>query len=99
MAYLNWIRACWQCDGCGKDFTVDIDTAWKPPAGWDTTAMAEDAVRHGHMVPEKGQHLYPDSSSIQHGLILCGRCTDIADKIGDDDHEATKAEILAELGV
>ncbi len=98
MPHLNWIRASWQCDGCGKDFTVDIDSAWNPPAGWDTTKMAEDAVRHGKVVAVNGNRLVGDSSSVQHGLVLCGNCTNIADDIGDDNHEASREEILGAIG-
>jgi hypothetical protein len=98
MAHLNWIRACWQCDGCGKDFVVDIDSAWKPPSTWDTTKMAEDAVRHGHVVPQKGGNLIVHSSSVQHDLVLCGECTNLADGIGDEGHQPTKAQILGAVG-
>lgn len=99
MPHLNWIRASWQCDGCGTDFTVEIDSAWKPPADWDTTKMAEDAVRHGEVLPAKGQHLYPHSSSVQHDLVLCGRCTDIADNITDEDTQPSRAQIIEALGL
>lgn len=98
MGTLNWIRACWQCDGCGKDFQVDVDTGWTPPAGWCTTTIAEDAVRHGVIVPLKGHALMGHSSSVQHDLVLCGECTNIADSIGDEDYRPTRDEILQELG-
>jgi hypothetical protein len=98
MGTLNWIHACWNCDGCGKDFIVDIDSAWKPPTDWDTTKMAEDAVRNGFIVPRKGQPLIGHSSSVQHDLVLCGECTSIADGIGEEDHQPTRDEIISELG-
>lgn len=91
-SYLIWIRACWQCDGCGKAFTVEVDSGWRPPANWTLDEIAKDAVRHGR-IPNSEK-----SSSVQHDMVLCGDCTDIADAIGGEDHRATKDEIIAELG-
>jgi hypothetical protein len=102
MAYLNWVRACWQCDGCGKNFVVEIDPGWKPPAEWDIDDIAKDAVRGGEVV-EMTKHGtikfgIVGSSSIQHDMVLCRDCTRIADGIGDDDYRPSKDEILRELG-
>lgn len=93
-----WIRACWECDGCGKQFTVDIDSAYKPPSDWSTTDIALDAVRGGFLVAPNGHRVTLTSPSVQDGLVLCPDCTGIADEIGPEDHQATADEIREALG-
>jgi hypothetical protein len=106
MSNIRWLRACWECDGCGKDFIVEIDTGWKPPAEWDFVDIARDAVAGGSQVtiePLGKHHITThvglvDSCSIQHDMMLCKDCTRIADEIGDDNYQPSKDEILACLG-
>lgn len=89
------IKAFFDCDGCGKQFGVEMDPAckaWLPeqPIG----DLAEDAVRGGST-------LDGDSCSVQADLHLCTKCTTIADGIAfdrDEDYEPTRKEILAAVG-
>jgi hypothetical protein len=95
---IHWIRAAWQCDGCGKDFVVAIDPATKIPEGWDLVEVARDAIRGGEVVTQTGKHTTTTSgllgsSSVQHDMNLCPRCTSIADDIGDENYQPTKDEI------
>lgn len=98
MATLNWMRACWECDGCGKDFVVEVDPGRSPPKEWDLIEIAKDAVRGGEIVPPKGARLIQGSSSVQRALVLCGDCTRIADAIGDENYKPTQQEILDATG-
>lgn len=41
------IRATFQCDSCGREFSVAIDPAYLPPATWTLMDIAVDAVRQG----------------------------------------------------
>lgn len=66
------ITAVVACDACGTRFSVDLDAAYKPPAGWSLHEVAEDAVRGG------GGELL-DSCSVQDGQTLCAACTRQAD--------------------
>lgn len=70
------INATIECDGCGGRFTVDIDAAYKPPAGWSEWDVAVDAVRGGS-----------DGTSVQGGFTLCEKCTKTCDAYGPEDRE------------
>lgn len=41
------IRATFQCDSCGREFSVAIDPAYLPHATWTLNEIAVDAVRQG----------------------------------------------------
>ena len=88
---ISVIRATFDCDGCGKQFSVDIEPsirAWKPRQ--EMLEIAEDAVRGG-----SGSD--GGFCSIQGDMHLCGACTRIADTIGDDDYSPTRDEINSAL--
>ena len=72
------IRATIECEGCGTEFSVEIDTASNLPDGWDLCDLAKDAVRgsvgYEHRLKSSG------CSSVQDDKMLCGSCTDLADK-------------------
>jgi hypothetical protein len=87
------IRATFDCDGCGKQFRVDVDPArraWKRRQAM--MELAEDAVRGGYTSDG-------ETCSVQADMHLCEACTDVADGIrpDDDDYEPTAAEISAAL--
>lgn len=42
---LKEIRASFECDECGAQFSVEMDPAHKVPEGWSTFDDAVDAVR------------------------------------------------------
>jgi hypothetical protein len=81
---LDEIRAAFTCDGCGVPFSVQVDPAGVPPAGWSAFDHAEDAVRgslgyEGPKTPEG----FVGMSSVQDGRHLCGWCTNEADRKGE----------------
>jgi hypothetical protein len=86
------IRATFNCDGCGKQFRVDVDPARR---AWERRQavfdIAEDAIRGG-TAADGG------FCSVQAEMHLCGECTAVADNIGDEDHVPTRDEILEALG-
>jgi hypothetical protein len=80
------IEAVIACDGCGSKFMVDVDAAYKPPQGWSMWDVAQDAVRGGL-----------DGGSIQGDIMLCLKCTKIADAYGPEDRNLTADEVRAAL--
>ena len=78
------IRATFQCDSCGREFSVAIDPAYLPPATWTLMEIAVDAVRQG--VRYEGP---PDNDGFgaptvtPDGDQLC----DVCSSKGDDDDE------------
>lgn len=84
---VDWIRAQIECDGCGSRFLVELDPAYTPPAGWSPHDVAEDAVRGGMRVPQKGEIPITGDTSVQEGRMLCPACTRKADA---EDDEAEK---------
>ena len=87
---ISVIRVTVECDGCGKQFRVDMDPATKT-AGADLYFYAEDFVRGG--MTSDGEFC-----SVQADLQLCGECTSKADSIGDEDYAPTRTEILEKIG-
>lgn len=88
------IKAFFDCDGCGKQFGVEMDPArkaWLPEQ--PISDLAEDAVRGGSA-------LDGDSCSVQADLHLCPKCTTIADGInlGDENYQPNRKEILTAVG-
>lgn len=75
------ILATITCDGCGKQFKVELDPAYTPPPKWSLFDVAEDAVRGGHI----HQGGITDFCSVQDDKMLCTPCTNAADANGDDD--------------
>lgn len=76
------VRAVIICDGCGVEFSVGIDEAWTPPAGWSIWSIVRDAVRGGVEYKQKtpSRHLLSVTSSEQGGQLLCADCTYEADQ-------------------
>lgn len=90
---ISVIRATFDCDGCGKQFRVDIEPsvrAWKPRQ--DMMSIAEDAIRGG--MTSDGEFC-----SVQSDMHLCGNCTKVADGINpdNDDYQPTADEIREAL--
>lgn len=88
------IKAYFDCDGCGKQFGVEMDPArkaWLPDQAIGD--LAEDAVRGG-------ETLAGDSCSVQAEMHLCPDCTTTADSInlGDESYKPTRDEILSVVG-
>lgn len=88
------IKAYFDCDGCGKQFGVEMDPArkaWMRRQSLDS--MAEDAIRGGST-------LAGDSCSVQADLHLCPTCTSAADGINaeDENYRPTRDEILRVVG-
>ena len=90
-----------ECDGCGCQFRVDIDTAYKPTKwkierGWSLFDEIVDTIRGGYCtVTAAPKHLRwanVGMCSVQDGKHLCPACTREADKEGDDDPEAPAKE-------
>lgn len=87
------IRATFDCDGCGKQFRVDIEPsrrAWKRRQ--DMMSIAEDAIRGG--TTSDGEWC-----SVQADMHLCGKCTEVTDGIkpDDEDYQPTADEIREAL--
>jgi hypothetical protein len=74
------MRAEFKCDGCGRAFSVEVDSAPAIPEGWSAFDVAEDAVRGSvaYRGP-KDANGTTGSSSVQEGRHLCGPCTSVAD--------------------
>lgn len=73
------IRAHFECDECGKQFSVGIAADYVPPAKWSMFDVAEDSVRGSLDYEEKGW----DGglcSSVQNEKHLCKDCTKKADE-------------------
>jgi hypothetical protein len=82
------IRATIECDGCGRQFRVELDSARKLPADWSLADEATDIVRGGigfiEYVGESrrgsgGVHM----TSVQHDKSLCPKCTQEEDEKDD----------------
>lgn len=88
------IRATFDCDGCGKQFRVDVDPARR---AWerrqDVFSIAVDAIRGG-TTSDGG------FCSVQADMHLCGECTNAADGIQPDrdDYQPSRHEILEAIG-
>lgn len=66
------VRATFECDGCGRQFSVEVDPAASAPQGWDMMNVAIDAVRGS--VGYKSR-IGSGPSSVQNDKCLCGDCT------------------------
>lgn len=104
MSTLHWMRAAWQCEGCGKDFIVVIDQGRSIPPGWDLVEIARDAIRGGECVEIIDKYRckttgIANSSSIQDGVHLCPECTHIVDEAVPGERNATRQEIETALGI
>ena len=66
------VRAVIDCDGCGIQFTVELDAAHKVE-GWSVADYVLDSVLGGY-------HLGPGICSLQEDRMLCASCTKLADE-------------------
>ena len=90
------IKAVVECDGCAKQFRVDLDAADDRPAGWTWDDLVADAVRGGTACEgTKGESL--GVSSHQGNKMLCPICTKVVDNAFDENHTCTEAEVDAAL--
>jgi hypothetical protein len=80
------IRASVECDACGEPFHVDLDPAME--------------INGASLMDAAEQEIADDFalSSVQDGLHLCQKCTKVADRIGPEDHQPTRDEILEAVG-
>ena len=74
------IRAIILCDRCGSEFSVAIEEATNPGAGWSMWDVAEDAVcgsldYQQQATPDRPDRPLGYGSSVQHGQMLCADCT------------------------
>lgn len=71
------IRATFQCDSCGRDFSVAIDPAYLPPATWTVFEIAVDAVRQGlrYEGPRTQPFHFPQPSVTHDWCQLCDVCS------------------------
>jgi len=78
---LRHIRATFQCDRCGKDFSTTIAPPYKPPWGWCMFDVAEDSVRWGSQAegPTHPESICSPSCSVEGDRHLCASCTFLAD--------------------
>lgn len=71
------VKATFECDRCGTEFTVKIDTAIEPPAGWSVFEIAEDAIwsllNYEDATIKKGDTIL--GGSVDSGKHYCQRCT------------------------
>jgi hypothetical protein len=81
------IRAHFDCDECGKQFSVGIAADYEPPAGWCVFDVAVDAVRGSVDYDEKG-YVGGLSSSVQNDKHLCRTCTVKADEASPDEEDS-----------
>jgi hypothetical protein len=77
---LKGIVASWECDGCGRTFSVGLDSAAGPVEGWGVYEYALDAVRGspGYEGPNTSLG-FGGISSVRGDKALCGACTEEAD--------------------
>jgi hypothetical protein len=82
---LNFIRAHFNCDECGTQFSVSMDPALKPPSAWSLFDCAVDAVRGTIDYEEHRNRDILGLSSVQDDKHLCAACTSKADAEDPDD--------------
>jgi len=88
------IEAVIHCDGCGCEFSVEMDAAYNPPKGWSLFDAAIDAIRGGL----RGTIGPRGTPSIQGGYHLCPACTRTVDAIETaGDRNATADEVRKAL--
>lgn len=94
MAVIN-IKATIECEGCGKQFRIELDPASEPtnhhyPSWFD---MVRGHL-HGGSICEglKGESII-GFSSVQSDVILCPPCTALVDDVVIEDRDATEDEI------
>lgn len=73
------IRAHFNCDECGSQFSVGLAADYEPPDGWCLFECAEDAVRGSCDYEDKLQR-GGVASSVQDEKHLCSKCTERADE-------------------
>jgi hypothetical protein len=86
------IRAHFDCDECGKQFSVGIAADYVPPEKWSMFDVAEDSVRGSVDYEEKGW----DGglcSSVQNNKHLCKDCTRKADEANPEPVEEPSIKI------
>lgn len=83
---IELIKALFNCDGCGCQFSVLIDNAQKVPDGWDLYDIAVDAVRGSIGYQDRTQK--QGSSSVQDDKHLCAKCTRAADDNAEGESAA-----------
>jgi hypothetical protein len=90
---ISVIRATFRCDGCAREFRVEIDPARR---AWerrqDMFSIAVDALQGGVTIDG-------GFCSVQHDMHLCGDCTAVTDAINADDENylPSREEIVEAL--
>jgi hypothetical protein len=85
------VEARVDCDGCGKQFSVLLDTA-------SGKKVYDEVIEQLHSGGSRGRVGEKGVVSYQQGLMLCPSCTRVVDAIGADDHLPTKQEIEETIG-
>lgn len=84
------VRATYDCDGCGKQFRVEMDPSAMRPKGMSLFDEAEDYLRGGC-----GTEGMP---AVVHDMHLCHDCARIAALVGPDGGGyAPKPQIVAAI--
>ncbi|MGI9296389.1 MAG: hypothetical protein ACR2QC_00650 [Gammaproteobacteria bacterium] len=89
---IKWIRAAIECDGCGKEFQVELDPSRPSIPNKAMCDAVEVAVADGDIL---GGGI--SGCSKQAGLALCSKCTARITEIGDVDYLPTDKEIIEVL--
>src|SRR5690242_3032940 len=89
---LSKIIAHFECDGCGKPFTINMDAADKTEGAQTLIDLAEDEVR------DRGSLQDGVFATVVYDLHLCGACAGIAAKVGQEEvGYAPRDQIVAAL--
>lgn len=83
---LKKVEAFIECDGCNKEFTVELDTGSDEGIYDNTIATLCDQLTTGS-IGGNGFCTY------QQGMMLCPECTKVADNIGNESYLPSREEI------
>lgn len=84
------VRLTAECDGCGREFYMEMDLAYQRPALWTLYEEAKDAVRTGvgwlgyRGDKRSGSSGHSGLTSVQAELDLCPICTRSVDQLAPD---------------
>jgi hypothetical protein len=86
---LRRVEALIDCDGCGTEFSVELDHAEvrTDSSIYDVVVDAvEDGMQRGTIGPKGLTSYHCD-------MMLCPVCTNIVDQIGNENYSPTREEI------
>lgn len=95
------VRATFGCDGCGRNFIVELPNDMKANPEWTMFEEAVECLKEGDFLRYEGDKRSgtegPTFSSVQGGLHLCPQCTSLVDDYVTEDRDATEDEVKAAL--